>query len=77
MSDGGCVTLLEGHAVRFSFIHKITGLKTYRGAKRKEQLGMLSMVVMHERVAAPSICAVPASHSPKARCMRRFTTVEL
>jgi hypothetical protein len=26
--------------------HEVTGLKTYRGAERKEQLGVLSMVMM-------------------------------
>jgi hypothetical protein len=28
--------------------HEVTGLKTYRGAKRKEQLGVLSKVVMQK-----------------------------
>ena len=50
MSDGGCVTLFkaqQSHAVRFSFIpvvHEVTGLKTYRGPKRKEQLGCVILI---------------------------------
>jgi len=42
MSDGGCVTLLQSHAVRFVHTcgHEVAGLKTYRGAKRKEQFGV-------------------------------------
>ena len=41
-SDGGCVTLLQSHAVRFVHTcgHEVAGLKTYRGAKRKEQFGV-------------------------------------
>jgi hypothetical protein len=48
MSDLGCVTLSktrQSHAVRFPFMpmgHEVTGLKTYRGPKRKEQLGALT-----------------------------------
>ena len=42
MSYAKCVTLLErgSHAVRFSFMPggEVTGLKTYRGPKRKAQL---------------------------------------
>jgi len=37
--DAGCVTLLrQGHAAHFSFMPmvEVTGLKTYRGPKRKE-----------------------------------------
>lgn len=42
MSDGGCVTLLQSHAVRFVHTcgHEVAGLKTYRDAKRKEQFGV-------------------------------------
>jgi hypothetical protein len=42
MSHGGCLTLFktrQSHAARFSFMpfgHEVTGLKTYRGPKRKE-----------------------------------------
>ena len=38
MSDGGCVTLLQSHAVRFVHTcgHEVAGLKTYRGPKRKD-----------------------------------------
>ena len=47
MSYAGCATLKtwQSHAVRFSFIpgHEVTGLKTYRGPKRKEQLGLCSL----------------------------------
>jgi len=37
-SDGGCVTLLQSHAVRFVHTcgHEVAGLKTYRGPKRKD-----------------------------------------
>jgi hypothetical protein len=49
MSVRGPVTLFktrQSHAVRFSFIPvvmKSTGLKTYRGPKRKKQLGGCSL----------------------------------
>ena len=47
MSYAGCATLKtwQSHAVRFSFMpgHEVTGLKTYRGPKRKEQLGVSSL----------------------------------
>ena len=44
MSYAKCVTLLErgSHAVRFSFMPggEVTGLKTYRGPKRKQMIGV-------------------------------------
>jgi hypothetical protein len=49
MSDRGPVTLFktrQSRAVRFSFIpvgDEVTGLKTYRDPKRKEQLGVYSL----------------------------------
>jgi hypothetical protein len=49
MSYGGSVTLFktwQSRAVRFSFMpmgHEVTGLKTYRGLKRKERLGACSL----------------------------------
>ena len=49
MSYGGSVTLSktwQSHAVRFSFMpmgHEVTGLKTYRGPKRKEQFSVCSL----------------------------------
>jgi hypothetical protein len=50
MSYAKCVTLFktrQSHAVRFSFmpmVMKSPGLKTYRGPKRKEQLGVCSIL---------------------------------
>jgi hypothetical protein len=49
MSYAGCVILfetLQSHAVRFSFmpmVMKSPRLRTYRGPKRKEQLGVCSL----------------------------------
>src|ERR1700747_1178789 len=49
MSYAGCVTLFKTQAKPRSSLlvhncgHEVTGLKTYRGPKRKEQLGVCSL----------------------------------
>jgi hypothetical protein len=46
VSYAGCVTLFktrQSHAARFSFMPEVTGLKTHRGPKRKEQIGACSI----------------------------------
>ncbi|MEH2514814.1 hypothetical protein V1279_000387 [Bradyrhizobium sp. AZCC 1610] len=49
MSHARCVTLFktrQSHAARYSFMPlfmKVPGLKTYRGPKRKKQLGVRSI----------------------------------
>jgi hypothetical protein len=49
MSYRGCVTLFKSTAKRRSSLlvhtygHEVIGLKTYRGPKRKEQLGVCSL----------------------------------
>ena len=49
MSDEGCATLFKTRQKARSSLpvhtcgHEVTGLKTYRGPKRKEQLGVCSL----------------------------------
>jgi hypothetical protein len=55
MSHAGCATLFntrQSHAARFvhAYGHEVTGLKTYRGPKRKEQFG---------------VCSTPGFYSPR------------
>jgi hypothetical protein len=60
MSYAGCVTPFktrQSHAVRLSvhtYGHEVTGLKTYRGPKRKEQLGVCSLLGFHAPKTGPS-----------------------
>ena len=65
MSHGGCLTLFktrQSHAARFSFMpfgHEVTGLKTYRGPKRKEWMAQAGTAdPMHGRTFILCVSAI-------------------
>jgi hypothetical protein len=55
LPGGASLCLKRGKAPQFALVHtcghEVTGLKTYRGPKRKEQLG---------------VCSLPAYYVPEA-----------